>query len=130
MDFGLVKVMGADSLTAEGMVAGTPSYIAPEAWRGVKNLDHRIDVYALGVIVFRCLAGRVPSPTQSLLGLCEWAQSGERPSLSAMRRSLPPTIDMWVQKALAKEPTDRFQSVSALWTSLESILAKAPERPF
>lgn len=130
MDFGLVKVMGADSLTADGMVAGTPSYIAPEAWRGVKHLDHRIDVYSLGVIVFRCLSGRTPSPTQSLLGLCEWAQKGERPSLHQLRKSLPESIDAWVHKALAAQPEDRFQTVGALWSSLESILVDAPASPF
>ena len=131
MDFGLAKLMGADSLTAEGMVAGTPSYIAPEAWRGnPKDLDHRIDVYSLGVVVFRCLAGQVPYSTSSLLDLCRWAQTGERPSLRALRPGLPAGIDPWVEKALAIDPEDRFQSVRSMWTTLETLVAERPESPF
>lgn len=131
MDFGLAKLLGANSLTAAGMVAGTPSYIAPESWRGdPRMLDHRIDVYSLGVIVFRCLSGRVPYPTKSMLELCQWAQSGERPSLRALRKSMPGAIDAWVQKSLAIKPEERFQSVAELWQGLESILGTGPSRPW
>lgn len=131
MDFGLVKLLGADSLTSQGIVAGTPSYIAPEAWGGdPKRLDHRIDLYSLGVLVFRCLSGQVPHPTKSMLELCQWAQGGERPSLHAKRPSLPRAIDDWVQKALAIAPADRFQSARALWSSLEAILGATAEAPF
>jgi serine/threonine protein kinase len=125
MDFGLVKLLGADSLTQDGMVAGTPSYIAPEAWAGNPHtLDHRIDVYSLGVLVFRCLSGHVPHATKSLLDLCRWAQSGDRPSLSALRKSLSPAVDAWVQKAMAISPDDRFQSVRQMWAALEALLAE------
>ncbi len=131
MDFGLVKLLGADSLTADGMVAGTPSYIAPEAWAGdSKKLDHRIDVYSLGVLVFRCLSGHVPHDTKSLLELCQWAQGGDRPSLQALRPSLSPAVDAWVQKALAINPKDRFQSVRTMWATLESVLGTEPTSPF
>ena len=131
MDFGLVKLLGADSLTSEGIVAGTPSYIAPEAWAGApKTLDHRIDLYSLGVLVFRCLAGQVPHPTKSMLELCRWAQQGERPSLRALRPSLPGAIDGWLQKAMAIAPGDRFQSARALWASLEAILGSEAKAPF
>ena len=131
MDFGLAKVLGEVSLTAEGMVAGTPSYIAPEAWRGDPHaLDHRIDVYSLAVLVFRCLSGQVPHPTPSLLELCQWAQNGERPSLKALRKSLPAAIDSWVDKALAADPQDRFQSVAAMWAALETLLAPPPTAPY
>lgn len=130
LDFGLAKMLGIETLTATGMVAGTPSYIAPEAWRGNKDLDQRIDVYSLGVLVFRCLSGDVPFPTKSMLELCRWATTGERPSLRALRRSLPPSIDVWVQKALAVDPDDRFQSIQAMWSSLESILAESTSSPY
>lgn len=130
LDFGLAKMLGIETLTATGMVAGTPSYIAPEAWRGNKDLDQRIDVYSLGVLVFRCLSGDVPFPTKSMLELCRWATTGERPSLRALRKSLPPSIDVWVQKALAVDPDDRFQSIQAMWSSLESILTEATSSPY
>ncbi|MEO8901185.1 MAG: serine/threonine-protein kinase [Polyangiaceae bacterium] len=131
LDFGLAKMLDASALTADGMVAGTPSYIAPEAWKGnPRILDHRIDVYSLGILVFRALCGRTPTPKGNLLDVCTWAMSGERPSLRALRPSLPRAIDSWVEKALAIDPNDRFQSVRALWTSLEGLLAERAVTPF
>jgi serine/threonine protein kinase len=131
LDFGLVKLLGAESLTAGGTVAGTPSYIAPEGWRGdPRVLDHRIDVYSLGVIVFRALAGHVPYRARSLPLLMMWAQKGERPSLHALRPKLPKEIDGWVQKALAIEPKDRFQTVRKMWDELERLVAPRQTAPF
>ena len=130
LDFGLAKLMGIETLTAAGMVAGTPSYIAPEAWRGEKGLDHRMDVYSLGVLVFRCLSGRVPFATKSLIDLCRWATTGERPDLSPLRPGLPKLVDVWVQKALAIDRGDRFQSIESSWAALESVLAKSNSSPY
>jgi serine/threonine-protein kinase len=131
LDFGLAKLLDESALTADGMVAGTPSYIAPEAWKGVSRiLDHRIDVYALGVLVFRALSGRSPAPQGNVLDVCGWAMTGERPSLHALRPSLPRSIDVWVDKALAIDPDGRFQSVRALWTALEGLIAENPKSPF
>jgi serine/threonine protein kinase len=131
LDFGLAKMLDASMLTADGMIAGTPSYIAPEAWQGnPRALDHRIDVYSLGVLVFRALSGRTPAPSSNVLDICAWAMTGERPSLHALRPSLPAAIDPWVQKALAIAPDDRFQSVRSLWSALEGLLATRPQSPF
>ena len=132
LDFGLAKLLDASALTADGMVAGTPSYIAPEAWKGnPRILDHRIDVYSLGVLIFRALSGTTPAPKGNLLDVCSWAMTGVRPSLHTLRPSLPRAVDVWVEKALAIDPNDRFQSVRALWTSLEGLLAdRAPKSPF
>jgi eukaryotic-like serine/threonine-protein kinase len=131
LDFGLAKLLDASTLTTEGMIAGTPSYIAPEAWRGVsKALDHRVDVYALGVIVFRALSGKLPPPSSDLLEICQWATTGERPSLHALRSSLPASIDVWVRKALAIFPEQRFQSIAEAFASLEAGLGARPTAPY
>jgi eukaryotic-like serine/threonine-protein kinase len=131
LDFGLAKLIDANTLTTDGMIAGTPSYIAPEAWRGTsKILDHRIDVYSLGVIVFRALSGKLPPPSSDLLEICRWATTGVRPSLRALRTSLPAAIDPWVQRALAIFPEERFQSVGEAFAALEAILAVRPASPF
>ncbi|MCC6554608.1 MAG: serine/threonine protein kinase [Polyangiaceae bacterium] len=117
LDFGLAKDLKADPLTLEGVVAGSPSYIAPEVWRGKPDsLDHRIDVYSLGAILFRALAG-VP-PFDSRRPLFEFilaVTQGDRPSLRAHRPGLPDRIDAWVQRALAVKPDARFQSARELW---------------
>jgi serine/threonine protein kinase len=131
LDFGLAKMLDASMLTADGMIAGTPSYIAPEAWQGKPHaLDHRIDVYSLGVMVFRALSGRTPAPYTNVLDICAWAMTGERPSLHALRPSLPAAIDAWSAKALAILPADRFQSVRSLWNALEGLLATRDASPF
>jgi len=131
LDFGLAKILDDSVLTADGMVAGTPSYISPEAWKGISRaLDHRVDVYALGVLVFRALSGKTPAPKSNVLDVCSWAMHGQRPSLHTLRPSLPRAIDVWVEKALAIEPRDRFQSVRALWNSLEGLLAEPEKSPF
>lgn len=124
LDFGLAKDMKAAALTMEGMVAGSPSYIAPESWLGKKDqIDHRIDVYALGVVIYRMLAGSTPfDGKQTIDKLLIQVTRGERPSLHALRPDLPPLIDNWVDKALAIKPDDRFRDVRSLWRVLTSII--------
>jgi serine/threonine-protein kinase len=131
LDFGLAKLLDESTLTTDGMIAGTPSYIAPEAWRGQsKALDARIDVYALGVIVFRALSGRLPPPSSDLLEIGEWATTGPRPSLRALRPSLPEAVDPWIARALAIQPEQRFQSVAAAMSGLEAIFPTRAAAPY
>ncbi len=131
LDFGLAKLVGASTLTNDGMIAGTPSYIAPEAWNGAsKQIDHRVDVYALGVIVFRALSGKLPPPSSDVLEIYKWATTGARPSLHAQRPSLPRAIDAWSHKALSIFPEQRFQSITEAFGALESVLAARPVAPY
>jgi serine/threonine-protein kinase len=123
LDFGLVKVMQADPLTREGAIPGSPSYIAPEVWKGrPQEIDHRIDIYSLGAVLFRVLAGRVPFTGASRVDILIAAARGPRPSLHAFRPDLPPEVDAWVARALAVTPEERFQEVRALWAALEPLL--------
>jgi eukaryotic-like serine/threonine-protein kinase len=131
LDFGLAKLIDEKALTQQGTIAGTPSYIAPEAWSGDSSkLDGRIDVYALGVIVFRALSGQLPHPKQSLMEQLAWAQRGQRPSLHALRPSLPPRIDEWVQRALAADPAKRFADLRTFMATLEGLVGPRPDAPF
>jgi serine/threonine-protein kinase len=123
LDFGLVKLMGARPLTRQGVVAGSPSYIAPEAWAGnPTTLDNRIDVYSFAVIAFRVLAGRVPFDSADLFQKLEMVTKGKRPSLHALRPDLPADIDVWVEQALAINPDYRFARVRAMWNALRHII--------
>jgi serine/threonine-protein kinase len=122
LDFGLAKILDEGTLTSEGFVAGTPSYIAPESWKGnPRLLDHRIDVYSLGIISYRALAGALPTPGRGVLDIYEWACSGARPSLHAARPDLPEAIDAWVQRALAIDPDQRFDGVRRMWSALATL---------
>lgn len=123
IDFGFAKFQRLKGLTAEGMVAGSPSYIAPETWRNRKDvIDHRVDVYAIGAVIFRCLAGQPPFNKPDLIQLLKEVTTAPRPSLHAFRPDLPKTIDDWVQQALAIEPDERFQGVMALWRAFKYVV--------
>jgi len=121
MDFGLVKIAGAEQLTQAGMVAGSPSYIAPEVWR-TEDIDPRADIYSLGVVVFRCLAGRAPFAAPNPLELFMKVIKDSRPKLTTFRPDLPPAIDDWVERSLAIERTQRYYHVSAMWNDLLRII--------
>jgi len=123
LDFGLAKVLSASPLTSDGMVAGSPSYIAPEAWRGnPRILDHRIDVYSLGAIVFRALGGRVPFEGADLVEKLRLVTSAQRPSLHALRPDLPKDVDDWVAQTLAIDPDKRFLRIRGMWNALRGLL--------
>ncbi len=124
LDFGLAKDISLDPLTKTGMIAGSPAYIAPEAWRGKpKPIDHRVDVYGFGVMVFRVLGGRLPfNPAGTIDALLKEVLRGERPSLHALRRDLHPSVDDWVARALAVDREQRFHSIKALWNFLDIVL--------
>ena len=123
LDFGMARLKKAAPLTAAGTVMGSPSFMAPEAWRGQSELvDHRADVYSLGVILFRVLAGELPFSGESLRDKFVGSTTGERPKLSTKRPDLPRAADEWVATALAIERSERFQNVRALWSAFLSAL--------
>ncbi len=124
VDFGLAKDVSLDALTRTGMIAGSPAYIAPEAWMGKpRPLDHRVDVYGFGVLLFRVLGGRLPfEARQAIDQLLIQVTRAERPSLHALRPDLHPTIDDWAKRALAIDREQRFHSVEALWSFLDIVL--------
>lgn len=124
LDFGMVKDLAAATpLTKEGFVVGSPSYIAPEGWRGNSALiTHAADIYSLGALVFRVLTGHVPFQGETLLEIVRLVTRGARPSVVAERPDLPKAIDSWMARALAVAPADRFQSIRQMWDELIPIL--------
>jgi eukaryotic-like serine/threonine-protein kinase len=127
LDFGLSRKRTAKGITVLGTILGSPSYIAPEVWRGrTDDLDQRVDVYSLSVVLFRVLAGRLPFEGESVQDKFRQATGAERPSLTALRPDLPRDVDAWVQQALAIDPAQRFSTVRAAWTALLRALRYAP----
>lgn len=127
LDFGMARLRKAAPLTAAGTVMGSPSFMAPEAWRGQPGLvDQRADVYSLGVILFRVLAGELPFAGESLRDKFVGSTTGERPRLTTRRPDLPRAADEWVESALAIEREERFHNVRALWTAFLSALDIKP----
>jgi serine/threonine-protein kinase len=130
LDFGFAKFISLRGLTRLGHVAGSPSYIAPEAWGGQPDkLDARVDVYGLAAVVFRALAGRPPFQAAKVYDLYRMVTEAKRPSLLEYRPDLPEDIDGWVEQSLAIDPNQRFSQIGALWTSISVLVTRASARP-
>jgi serine/threonine protein kinase len=122
-DFGLARSAEVSSgLTATGTVLGTPLYMAPEQAMGVA-LDGRADQYALAVIAFELLAGRVPFSAESPLAVLHQHVSTPPPPLSTVLPGTAPSVDAVLSRGLAKKAADRFGSCSAFVAALGAALA-------
>jgi serine/threonine-protein kinase len=121
-DFGLSKrSLSATGLTSIGQFLGTPAYVAPEQIEG-RSVDGRADLYALACASFEMLCGTPPFQRDDDLAIM-WAQvSAPPPSLSEQRPDLPPAVDTVLQRALAKEPADRFSGCLAFAGALRAAL--------
>jgi hypothetical protein len=135
-DFGLARSADDAQLTRQGVVAGTPEYMAPEQARG-EALDHRADLFSLGSVLYACCTGHPPFRGAS--GLAVLRQVSDREP--APIRELNPDVHAWLEafivRLLAKDPADRFQSAAEVAALLEGYLAHlrqpatvaAPELP-
>ena len=123
MDFGLARVLVADTLTASGNVLGTPHYASPEQLKGEK-VDHRTDIYSTGVMAYEMLSGRRPfEPDNESISsvILKVIQTPAAPMDTEMSRMLP-AIESIVQRAMAKAPGDRYQSADEMRQALASFL--------
>lgn len=126
LDFGLSRMKWSKTLTQAGTVMGSPSYIAPETWRGQSKLvGQQADLYALGVIVFRALSGQLPFGNNALVEQMKLVTTAPRPSIRQWRTELPRAIDSWARKALAIDPNARFKNGRDLSTALVAALGEA-----
>ncbi len=123
LDFGLAKIIDRDAtsaMTVDGELLGTPAYMAPEQCRG-EQVDHRADIYAVGVLAFKVLAGRPPFEGPLVRQLTAHVQD-QPPRLSdlALAKDVG-VLDRLVERCLAKRPEDRYQSAKALAKDLLRI---------
>ena len=110
VDFGSSKVHGLTRLTATGDFAGTPAYMAPEVLRGARDLDGRLDVYALGLTAYEALAGRLPWEVRHPGALVAAIGRGGVPPLPP---DVAPAVAAAVSLAMNPDPDARFLSASA-----------------
>lgn len=121
VDFGLVKVAEIDvSLTREGLVLGSPHCMAPEQVRGSGQIDHRADIYAIGVLLFRSLTGSYPFHAATSTATMVAHLNEPIPYFTAVAPDLrvPARLEDVVRRCLAKKPEDRYPDIQALMDDL------------
>jgi tRNA A-37 threonylcarbamoyl transferase component Bud32/streptogramin lyase len=121
-DFGLTRRVTDDGARlGDARSLGTPAYLAPEQIEG-RPVDGRSDVYSLGCLLYECLTGEPPFVGPSRLAVA-WAHLEEEPpSISARNRRLPQALDAVIQKAMAKEPEERYATCGELVAAAEAAL--------
>ena len=126
MDFGIAKALSGTRLTQTGATIGTPEYMSPEQVRGA-DVDHRSDIYSLGIVAYEMLTGTVPfsGTTASLL----YKQVNEPPPMEALVLRTPPHVTNAVSRALVKDPTQRFQRASEFAAALSGTRPVAAPPP-
>ncbi len=133
VDFGISKAVkpggdeGAEAyrLTHTGLLLGTPLYMSPEQARGDEDLDHRVDIWALGVMLYECLTGEVPFRANNYLQIISQVLTHEPPSPSRLRPELgiPDAVEAVVMRAMEKDRARRYQTMAELERDLERLLA-------
>jgi serine/threonine protein kinase len=124
LDFGISKSMvdshvpGDMSLTRTGVIIGSPLYMSPEQMRSTKDADTLSDIWALGAILFQLVTGRPPYEGETIPELCAKLFSEDAPPPSTVRAGLPGNLDAVIHRALARDPSRRYQSVAELGAAL------------
>ncbi len=113
MDFGLAKGRSDAALTQEGIILGTPEYMAPEQAKG-DPVGSPADVYALGILAYQMVSGRLPFKGASTMATLRMHCQEEAPSLVAMAPGLSPAVEAWIARAMAKDPRTRFRDAGEM----------------
>lgn len=121
LDFGISKVRDERThLTRTGMIMGTPSYMAPEQARG-QAVDHRADVYAVGAVLYFALTGQKPFDSEDPTSTLTLVLTRDPERLRTLAPTIPEALELVVQKAMAKDPADRFESMPELARALRAF---------
>jgi serine/threonine-protein kinase len=132
IDFGLSRFVDGSrtTMTRAGVVMGTPSYMSPEQARGERT-DHRTDIYGVGAILYTCVTGHPPFEEESAQQTILAVMGREPPRPRSLEPSVPESVELLIQRAMARDHQDRYQSMTdleAALTTLEEQLDVAPSR--
>jgi len=132
LDFGIAKLLepafGSESRTATGMIMGTPMYMSPEQAAGqVNQISPRTDIYALGVIAYEMLSGRCPFLGNTTALVLTMHITEPPPPLETFVHGLAPALETFIQRALAKAPEDRQQTMTEFSAQFEHAASGGPD---
>jgi serine/threonine-protein kinase len=134
LDFGVAKLRIDDAspmhaATATGAILGTPYYMSPEQALG-RHVDHRADIYALGVVLYEGVTGQRPFGGDSLFDILKQQIETPPPAPQGLRSDLPPELAEIIEHALAKQPDHRFSSARELANALARVAERLPRESF
>ena len=121
VDFGIARRRGDDRLTRTGQLVGTPGYMAPEQVRGRRDVGPRADLFALGCVLYRCIAGRDPFQGEDLMTILARLLLDEPIALRAICADVPAGLDRLVARLLAKDEADRPTGATEVDAALAAI---------
>jgi serine/threonine protein kinase len=133
LDFGMCRRVGPTmrddaTLTRAGQVVGTPEYMSPEQVSGKRDFGHRIDLYAVGVILYEALSGQRAFPGKDAREVVVSVLVRSLPPLQTMRPEVPPAIDRIIARAMAKDPSYRYSSATEFQADLLEAKAALTQR--
>jgi serine/threonine-protein kinase len=123
-DFGIARLTGTGS-TRTGIVLGTPSFMSPEQLEG-RTVTGSSDLFSLGVSLFQLLTGQLPFTADSMTGLMQQIAEAPHPPLRAYRPDLPSCVEAIIDRALAKNPDERFESGAQMAAALNDCRSRMP----
>jgi serine/threonine-protein kinase len=124
LDFGIAKMLNPTKDTPKtrtGSILGTPVYMSPEQCTGAPGIDHRADVYSLGCVLFHMLCGRPPFDFESVGQLLGAHLYSVPPAPSSLREGLPAGTDEVMARLLAKQPRDRYESMTEVMAAIDRL---------
>jgi serine/threonine protein kinase len=121
LDFGVAWLEGGTFATRTGMLLGTPAYMAPEQFSG-GEVDHRVDMWAVGVILYEMLTGERPFAADTVPSLIYKIVHTQQPDIDPVARGAPVAVIQIVSKAMQKDPKDRFADLDEMGRAVRSVL--------
>lgn len=128
-DFGIAQIFREKSITMTGIAVGTPEYMSPEQASG-KKLDHKTDIYSLGILMYEMLTGVVPFTGKNAVAVA-YKQVHELPEPpSVHRKGIPKRLELVIVKALKKDVNQRYESIEQLLDDIDTIEFEDTDSPF